>query len=130
MFKMSKDNKNQKYSKLSILEDKIHHVYNEHQEKNWDGYGAESMKYLDQSLKFAKDLFFESRALVESVDIVPENDGCLCFEWFHSHSKYMNVSVKGDKLIYTYKLGDDNSGCGEVSYSEKKMIIEQIKRIA
>ena len=112
-----------------MLEDKIHNVYNEHQEKNWDGYGAESIKYLDQSLKFAKDLVSESRILIESVDIVPENDGCLCFEWFYSHSKYINVSVKDDKLIYTYKLGDDNSGCGEVSYSGKQMIIEQIKRI-
>ncbi len=114
---------------LEELENKIYNVCAEHQEKNWDGYGAEPIKYLDQSLQFAEDLFSESRILVESVDIIPENDGCLCFEWFKSDSKYINVAVKGDKLIYTYKLGDEKA-CGEVTHSGKQTIIEQIKKIA
>lgn len=114
---------------LKELENKICNIYNKYQTENWDGYGAEPIKYLDQSLQFAKDLFLELRILVESVDIIPENDGCLCFEWFKSNSKYASISVKGDKLIYTYKLGDDKA-CGERTYSGKQMIIEQIKKIA
>ena len=114
---------------LEDLGNKICNIYHEHKEKNWDGYGAEPIKYLEQSLQFATDLFSVSRILVESVDIIPENDGCLCFEWFKSDSKYVNVAVKGDKLIYTYKLGDEKA-CGEVTYSGKQAIIEQIKKIA
>ena len=114
---------------LEELRNRIFNVYNEHKKKNWDGYGAEPMKYLDQSLQFADDLFSESRTLVESVDVIPENDGCLCFEWFKSNSKYINISVKGDKLIYTYKLGDEKA-CGEGTRSAKETIIEQIKKIA
>ena len=113
---------------LLELKDKIYNVYSEHQEENWDGYGAEPIKYLSQSLLFAKDLFFESISLVESVDIIPENDGCLCFEWFKSDNKFISISVESNQFIYNYKLGDEK-GCGEVSFSGKQMLIEQIKKI-
>ena len=73
-------------------------------------------------------MFSESRILIESVDIVPENDGCLCFEWFKSNKEYINISVKNDKLIYTYQFEDDE-GYGEVGFSEKQMLIEKIKKI-
>lgn len=113
---------------LGILENKIYNIYLEHQDKDWDGYCAEPIQYLNQSLQFAKDLFFESRVLIESVEIVPENDGCLCFEWHQSSSKFINISVKNDKLIYTYKFGEEKA-CGETTYSGKQMLIEQIKKI-
>lgn len=113
---------------LGKLENKIYNIYDEHQVENWDGYGAEPIQYLNQSLEFAKDLFFESRVLIESVEIVPENDGCLCFEWYQSSSKFVNISVKNDKLIYTYKFGDEKA-CGEITSSGKRMLIEQIKKI-
>ena len=113
---------------LSELENKIHNIYSEHREENWDGYGAEPVKYLFQSLQFAKDLFLESISLIESVNIIPENDGCLCFEWFKSDDKFISISVESDQFIYNYKLGDEK-GCGEVSFSGKQMLIEQIKRI-
>ena len=113
---------------LKELENRIYNIYNEYQEKNWDGYGAEPMQYLNQSLQFAKALFAESRILIESVEVIPENDGCLCFEWFKSNSKFVNISVKDDKLIYTYKFGDEKS-CGETTFSGKHMLIEQVKKI-
>ena len=46
-------------------------IYN-HQEKGWDGYESEPMKYLVSSLKFAETV--SSAALTELIDIVPEND--------------------------------------------------------
>ena len=110
------------------LKNKICNVYQKHQEEKWDGYEAEPMKYLNESLKFAEDLFSESRTLIESVDVIPENDGCLCFDWFKSHSKYMTISVKDNKLIYTYKLGDEED-CGETTFSGKKDLIEKLKKI-
>ena len=112
---------------LKDLENKIYDVYDEHKQENWDGYGAEPLKYPPQSLEFAKSLFSESRLLVEAVDIIPENDGCLCFEWFKSDGKFIAVSVKDDKLIYDYKIGDEE-GCGETNFSGKKQLIIQIKR--
>ena len=112
---------------LKELKNKIYNTYKKHQEENWDGYSAEPIKYLNESLQFAEDLFSESRTLIESVDIIPENDGCLCFEWFKSDSKYMAISVKDNKLIYTYKLGDIEK-CGETTFSGKKDLIEELKK--
>ena len=111
------------------LQSKICNIYEKHQTKNWDGYEAEPIQYLDQSIHFAKALFSESRLLIESVDIVPENDGCLCFEWFRTDSKFINISVKNDTLIFNYKIGDEK-GCGETTFSGQQMLIEQIKKIA
>ena len=61
------------------LKEKIYNVYYECQTENWDGYEAEPIRYLSQSLQFADVLFSESRMLIESVDIIPENDGCPLF---------------------------------------------------
>ena len=113
---------------LVELQSKIYNVYEEHQCNDWDGYGAEPVKHLDPALQFATDLFSESRTLIESVDIIPENDGCLCFDWFKSHNRYINVSVESNKLIYSYKFGEERD-CGETIFSGKHKIIEQIKRI-
>ena len=114
---------------LRELMNEIYNVYHEHEYDNWDGYGAEPIKYLEPALQFANDLFSESRMLIESVNIIPENDGCLCFEWFKSSNECINISVKNDKLIYLYEFGDEE-GCGEVSFSGKQMLIDQIKKIA
>ena len=111
------------------LEEKNYNVYYDCQIENWDGYEAEPIRYLSQSLQFADALFSESRMLIESIDIIPENDGCLCFEWFKSDSKFISISVKNDRLIYNYKIGDEE-GCGETTFSGQKMLIEQIKKIA
>ena len=113
---------------ISQMRQKIRNIYNKYQEKNWDGYEAEPMKYLSQSLQFADMLSFESRSLIESADIIPENDGCLCFEWFKSDDKFISISVEDDQFIYNYKLGDEK-GCGEVSFSGKQMLIDQIRKI-
>ena len=110
------------------LKGKIYNIYREHQHENWDGYGAIPIKHLSQSLQFADALFHESMMLAESVDIAPENDGCLCFEWFKSESKFIGISVKKDKLIYNYKIGDEEA-CGETTFSGRQMLIEQIKKI-
>ncbi len=114
---------------IEDLKNKIYNIYNERQDKNWDGYGAEPLKFLPQSLKFAESLFSESRLLVESVDIIPENDGCLCFEWYKSDEKFISVSVKGEKLIYNYEIYGEKS-CGETNFYGKKSIIEKIKQVA
>ena len=113
---------------LAQLENKIQSIYKEHQEENWDGYNAQPMKYLKKTLEFATVLQCESSRLIESVEIVPENDGCLCFEWFKSHSKYINISVKNNTLIYHYKIGEEE-GCGETNFAGKEMLIEKTKRI-
>ena len=109
----------------------IYNVYNERQDENWDGYGAEPLnsKSLNQSLKFAKSLFSESRLLVESVDIIPENDGCICFEWYKSNEKFISVSVKGEKLIYNYEIRGEKS-CGETNFYGKEDLIKKIKQVA
>ena len=113
---------------LLELQDKIHNVCKEHQNTNWDGYGAEPMKYLRQSLQFANDLYDDLGLFIESVDIIPENDGCLCFEWFKNNNNFISISVKNDKLIYDYKI-EDEEGCGETNFSGKNMLVEQIKKI-
>ena len=110
---------------MTDLVNKIYDVYNERQDENWDGYGAEPLKFLPQSLKFAESLSSESRLLVESVDIIPENDGCLCFEWYKSNEKNISVSVKGEKLIYNYEI-DGMKDCGETNFCGKKDIIEKM----
>ena len=110
------------------IKNEILNVYSERQKANWDGYGAEPIKYLSQALHFAKDLFLESRSLTQSVDIIPENDGCLCFEWFKSDNKLISISVGSERLAYNYKLGDEEAW-GEVSFSGKQMLIEKIKKI-
>ena len=117
------------FKKIVIeLKEKINNIYSEHQNENWDGYNAEPLKYLQQSLKFADAFLFEPKLLIESMDIVPENDGCLCFEWFKSKDKFISISVKGDKLIYNYKIGAEE-GCGETNFSGKQTLIERIKKV-
>ena len=123
---------NQRLSRAKPLEDlckKIRDVYSERQIENWDGYGAEPLKFLSQTLKFAESLFCESKPLAESADIIPENDGCICFEWHKSNEKHISVSVKGDKLIYNYEI-DGEEDCGEINFDEKKDIIDKIKQVA
>ena len=128
-YRLLMNNEFELYDKpLLELQNKIYNIYDEHQIENWDGYGAEPIKYLNQSIQFAKALFDESRLLVESVDITPENDGCLCFEWFRTDSKFINISVKDNKLIYNYEIGDEK-GCGETTFSGKQICIEKIKNI-
>ena len=113
---------------LQGLTDKIRQVHDEHQKENWDGYGAKPVQDLQQALKFAKALFQESRLFIEKVDIIPENDGTICFEWFLSHTQYVAVSVKNNKLIYHYQLGEEK-GCGETNIFGKQMLFEKIKHI-
>ena len=108
------------------LQQRVFDVYYNHQEKDWDGYESEPMKYLISSLKFAE--IVSSAALNELIDIVPENDGCLCFEWFKSSNKFISISVKDDKLIYNYKIGDEE-GCGETTFAGEQMLVEQIKKV-
>ena len=109
---------------LGKLKDKIKTVFNEHQRKGWDGYGAEPMLYLEQSLKFADQIPVN---LIKSLDIIPENDGCMCFEWFKSHEHFITISVCDDKLIYTYKIGDDDS-YGEIYFTDRKWLFEIVKK--
>ena len=119
----------QKDEKLSQhLSNKITQVYDEHQEENWDGYGAKPVQSVEQALKFAKELVQKSRLFIEKVDIIPENDGAICFEWFLSHKQYVAISVKNDNLIYHYQLGEEK-GCGETNFAGKKMLFEKIKQI-
>ena len=108
------------------LQQKVVDVYHKHQEKNWDGYESEPIKYLFWSLKFAEVV--SSAALTELIDIIPENDGCLCFEWFKSNNRFISISVKDDKLIYNYKTGEEE-GCGETTFAGEQMLVEQIKKV-
>ena len=112
---------------LQDLKKKITQIHNEHQEEGWDGYGAKPVQNLDQALRFAKALFQESRLLIQGVDIIPENDGAICFEWFWSHSKCMYISIIGDQLIYNYRIGEEK-GCGETNFAGKQMLFEKIKQ--
>lgn len=123
----TKDKKNDEISKK--LKNEIQTIYHEHQKKNWDGYGAEPLKWLPEALNFADMLLQESQDIVESVDIVPENDGCLCFEWFKSDTRLISISIEDDKLIYNYRI-EDEKGCGEVNFSGSQMLIDQIKQVA
>lgn len=108
------------------LQQRVFDVYYKHQEHNWDGYESEPMKYLIPSLEFAE--IVSSTALTELIDIVPENDGCLCFEWFKLSNKFISISVKNDKLIYNYKIGEEE-GCGETTFAGRQMLVEQIKKV-
>ena len=111
------------------LKNKIQKVYNEHQKPGWDGYEAKPLKWLPKALEFADILFQKSQNLVESVDIVPENDGCLCFEWFKSDTCFISISIKDDVMIYNYKI-ETVKGCGEVNFSGSQILIDQIKQVA
>ena len=113
---------------LQKLRKTIRSVYEKHQTKNWDGYGAEPVKYLNQALDFAKSLHSESPELADSAEIIPENDGCLCFEWHKSENQFITVSVKSDGLIYNYQKGEEE-GCGETNVFGKNPLIDRIQRI-
>ena len=113
---------------LEDLQNKIFQIHEEHQEEGWDGYEAKPIQNLSQALQFAKALFLESRLLIEQVDITPENDGAICFEWIQSNSQCMYVSIIGDKLIYNYHIGEEK-GCGETNFAGKRMLFEKIKKM-
>ncbi len=113
---------------LKNLKNKIQKVYNKHQIKNWDGYNAQPLKWLPKALQFADILFQNSYDLIESVDIIPENDGCLCFEWFKSNNCLISISIKDDIIIYNYKI-ESTKGCGEVTLSGSYILIDQIKKV-
>ena len=120
--------KTEKSRVLKKLKKTICDVYKKHQIKNWDGFGAEPLIHPKQALDFAKSLFFKSPELAESADIIPENDGCLCFEWYKSDKQFITVSVKGDSLIYNYRKGEEE-GCGETNIFGKNPLIDRIQRI-
>lgn len=113
---------------LQDLENKIQQIYDENQEENWDGYGAKPVQNLSQALVFAEDLFLESQFLVKAVDITPENDGSICFEWFISNNRHISVAVKNDKLIHHSQIGEETD-CGEKSFSGSKKLIRQIREV-
>ena len=113
---------------LKKLKKTIRDVYKKHQIKNWDGFGAEPLIHPKQALDFAKSLFFKSPELAESADIIPENDGCLCFEWYKSDKQFITVSVKGCSLIYNYRK-EEEEGCGETNIFGKNPLIDRIQRI-
>ena len=113
---------------IKNLKKKINDLYDEHQNPNWDGYDAEPLRYLQQSLKFVDTFLFEP-ILLDTLDIAPENDGCLCFEWFKSKDNFISISVKNDKLIYNYKI-EAEEGCGETNFHGKQMLIEKIRKVA
>ena len=98
-------------------------IYFENQNKGWDGYQALPIQYVNEALSFS-DLLSRYRLLVESVNIIPENDGCLCFEWRKSDKRYINISIK-DRFIYDYKI-DSVEGCGETSFEDSEMLLKKI----
>ena len=108
---------------LKELKAKIKRVYKNHQEKDWDCYGASPMLWLKQSLRFAGQIPVN---LIKSLDIVPENDGCMCFEWFRSHNHFIDISVQDDNLIYLYEIGDKDS-YGTTHYDNRQWLIEMVK---
>ena len=110
------------------LKNNIVQVYEEHQERGWDGYGAEPIQNQRQALRFAEELFKESKRLIEKVDIVPENDGAICFEWFVSNENHIAISIKNDLLIYHYQLGAEKA-CGESNFSGKQTLFKKIKEV-
>ncbi len=115
---------------IKKLKNEIQKVYNEHQKKNWDGYEAQPLKWLPQALKFADKLLQEPHQdLTKSLDIVPENTGCLCFEWFKSDTCLISISVQGDTLIYNYKV-EGAKDCGELGFSSSQILIDRIKQVA
>ena len=113
---------------LKNLKNNIIQVHEEHQKEGWDGYGAKPIQNLPQALQFAKVLFQESRLLVEQVDIIPENDGAICFEWFISNERHIAVSTKNDTLIYHYQIGIEKA-CGETNFAGRQMLLEKIKEV-
>ena len=113
---------------LKEFKNQIQKVHSEHQKQGWDGYDAQPLKCLPEALRFADMLFQKSRDLVESVDIVPENDASLCFEWFKSDTSFISISVKDDQLIYNYRI-EDTKDHGEVDFSDSQMLIDQIKQV-
>ena len=112
----------------SRLEDSICTLYDETRHVGWDGYGAEPLRYWAETLDFANRLLDHSRRLVETVDMVPEGDGSLCFSWRDQLCGYINICVQGDKLVYDYDiLGEDV--CGSANFAALPKLVEQIKRV-
>ena len=115
---------------LEELRQKIEDCFYTYQEENWDYYGAEPMKYLKESLEFANSLSNESIKFVEEVEIVPENDGSMCFEWYKTETKYIMISVENDQLVYNYK-NENTNGCGETSlnFSKHSELFNMLKKV-
>ena len=113
---------------LMDLQSDIIQVYDEHQKEGWDGYGAKPIQNRPQALQFAEALCQESRLLAEQVDIIPENDGAICFEWFISKERHIAVSTKNNTLIYHYQI-EEEKACGETNFAGRQMLFGKIKEV-
>ena len=119
--------------KAVALKDKIykdiHSLSEECRNEGWDGYDAlplseESKKY---ALEFIDSLSsFCLTQIMESIDIIPENNGDFCFEWFKSNNRFISISVKKDRLIFNYE-NEEKRGCGETNFADKNSVIQKIK---
>ena len=116
----------QSYLHRLNLRKKIDEVYLECRDEDWDGYGAIPISHsnYERALEFFRSLLLGSGRAIEEVDIIPENEGNLCFEWFKAKDRLISISVTGDKLIFNYKI-EDSKGCGEIS-SRQQMILKPL----
>ena len=106
-------------------------IHKECQNEGWDGYDAspiseENAKYAREIIDFLSSLY--PTKVMKLIDIIPENDGNFCFEWFKSNDKFISVSIKKNRLIFNYKNKEKKS-CGETNFADKNSIIQKIKEI-
>jgi len=80
-------------------------------ENNWDGYGAQSIKY--KSYENARILLNNLPKSVEDPEVSIDPDGNIYFEWYKNHVQVFSVIVDSDKKIYYALLQDERRehGC-------------------
>lgn len=98
------------------IQQKLIDIYNECQEKNWDGYGANIVpeETLNMAIKFLEALPEDVIIFKNDIwypDPGAEPDGDLDFEWYVSLGKLISVSVKSNgDLNYAMLLYENDDG--------------------
>lgn len=73
-------------------------VFNEHQEKNWDGYGALPISEIayQESMQF---LVLLDDLHLPMPDIAPEVDGGIELEWYKSTDFIFTINMSGSEIL-------------------------------
>ena len=90
------------------LEKNLLQVYNECQNPNWDGYGAESVTSI--TLEYAKQFLniLPEDVLIADLSVCADPDGDISFDWYWGPFGTISISISAEgKLCYAALYGDE-----------------------
>lgn len=108
------------------LLDKIYKLFKKYSKEDWNGYNASPLKHLHYACLFVHKLNNYPKTLLKKLDIIPEPDGAICFEWWKSKKNFMSVSVKEDELLYCYTIQGKHK-YGETNFEGINLVFNTLK---